>query len=167
MRALAIRERAAGPEHPYTALVVFALGEVAAATERFGDAADLFARVVTIRAQRFGPGHSSVASALTRAGIAYRALGRTEEAEGTLEAALRIWRRAQYPIAEELRLALENAVALYKGQGRRDEAIALEREVVALTLREGGGGRLGLRGRDRGAGGATEGRRSGVGSRRP
>jgi len=49
IQALEIREVAAGPNHPFTALVVFTLGEVTLAQENWAQAVAMFSRVLAIR----------------------------------------------------------------------------------------------------------------------
>ncbi|MBT3396184.1 MAG: tetratricopeptide repeat protein, partial [Alphaproteobacteria bacterium] len=125
-QALEIRETAAGPNHPFTALVVFTLGEVALAQEDWEKAVGLFSRVVAIRQQTFGAVHQSLIYPLTRLGISFHALGVLDQAEMSFSQALEIWSTVPLPVSPEYLMTLEAAADLYRATGQQDRARALD-----------------------------------------
>ena len=56
-RALAIRERALGPDHPDTAKSLNDVANVLEETGRYGEAESLYRRALAIREQALGPDH--------------------------------------------------------------------------------------------------------------
>ena len=63
-RALAIYEKAAGPEHPAVATVLNNLGQVAKVQGRTAEAEPLIKRSLAIREKVLGPDHPDVARSL-------------------------------------------------------------------------------------------------------
>ena len=62
--ALAITEKALGPDHPDVALSLNNLAEVYRTQGRYAEAEPLYKRALTINERAFGPGHPAVATAL-------------------------------------------------------------------------------------------------------
>ncbi len=83
--------------HPFTALVVFTLGEVALAQENWAQAVAMFSHVLAIRQQTFGPVHQSLIYPLTRLGILLHALGDLDQTEMLFTQALAIWSTVPFP----------------------------------------------------------------------
>jgi eukaryotic-like serine/threonine-protein kinase len=89
-----------------------------------------YARVLSVRRERLGDAHPSVANSLGNVGAALTQLGRFDEAEAHLRAALKIYREAGDKrlwawYSDELGLAL-------RGSGRLAEALALHRRSLEL-----------------------------------
>ena len=63
-RALAIYEKAGGPEHPAVATVLNNLGQVAKVQDRYAEAEPLIKRSLAIREKVLGPDHPDVARSL-------------------------------------------------------------------------------------------------------
>ncbi len=132
-RALHIRERVFGPDHPKVAEVLHGLATL------FWDqgnvqAEALYQRALAIREQALGPEHPRVAPTLNNLGILRWEQGRYDEAEALYQRALAIIEQAlgpDYPLAAN---TLNNLAELYRNQGRYDEAEALGQR--ALTIGE-------------------------------
>ena len=70
LRALTIREKALGPDHPDVAMSLNNLAELYRAQGRYADAEPLHKRALTIREKALGPNHPDVALSLSNlAGI--------------------------------------------------------------------------------------------------
>ena len=72
-RALAIREKALGPDHPDVAASLNNLAVLYAAQGRYADAEPLYKRSLAIREKVFGPDHSDVALSLNNLAAVRRA----------------------------------------------------------------------------------------------
>jgi tetratricopeptide (TPR) repeat protein len=79
-RALAIREKVLGPEHPYVATSLNNLAELYRAQGRYAEAQPLYQRALAIREKVLGPEHPDVATCLENYAFLLRNMGRTEEA---------------------------------------------------------------------------------------
>ncbi len=136
-RAVAIRERSLGAENPRTAFSLMALGEVdnELGDHRSAEALLTRARAVYDAGERDNPDR---ASALTRLGRTYVALGRAREALPLLDEAARIVALGQCNPEEAANSRFRRAVALAAvRRGERAEARALAEE--ALAFFRGGG----------------------------
>ena len=74
-RALAIREKALGPEHGYTANSLSAVAILLAALGDLAGARPLHERALTIREKLFGPEHPDTATSLGNLAVLLEALG--------------------------------------------------------------------------------------------
>lgn len=89
-RALAIEEKAYGPEHPEVARDLNNLGLVYDNLQEYDEAKTRFERALTILKNKFGSEHPRVAMVLYNLGMVYNALGQDGEAKIRLECALHI-----------------------------------------------------------------------------
>jgi tetratricopeptide (TPR) repeat protein len=80
-RALTIREKALGPNHPEVAVALNHLAELYRAQDRYADAAPLYKRALAIWEKAQGPDHRDVATALNNLAVLYENEGRYAEAE--------------------------------------------------------------------------------------
>ena len=83
-RALAIREKVLGPEHPDVANSLHNLAGLYRVQGRYGEAETFYQRSLAILRKAFGPDHPDVATSLNNLAELYRAQGRTEKAERML-----------------------------------------------------------------------------------
>ena len=74
-RALAIYEKALGPEHPAVATVLNNLGQVAKVQGRYAEAEPLIKRSLAIREKVLGPDHPDVARSLNNLAELYERAG--------------------------------------------------------------------------------------------
>jgi tetratricopeptide (TPR) repeat protein len=93
-KALAIREKALGPEHPDVAASLNSLAELYQAQGQYAKAEPLYDRALAILEGALGPEHPNVATCLENYALCLRAMDRSQEAE-PLEARARAI-RAKY-----------------------------------------------------------------------
>jgi tetratricopeptide (TPR) repeat protein len=117
-RALAIKEKALGPEHKDVAEALFKLAELYRAQGRYADAEPLYTRALAIGEKALGPDDLTLAVGLNGLGLLYHTQGRYAEAEPLYKRALSIRERSLGPDHLEVGLALNNLAELYRLQGR-------------------------------------------------
>ena len=131
-RALAIRERALGPDHPATAQSLNNLALLYRDQGRLAEAEPLWQRALAIFEQALGPEHPLTALSLNNLAALYHDQGRPDEAEPLYRRALAIRERALGPDHPDTATGLNNLAALYHDQGRPDEAEPLYRRALAI-----------------------------------
>ncbi|MGC2632753.1 MAG: FxSxx-COOH system tetratricopeptide repeat protein [Candidatus Cybelea sp.] len=134
MRALAIRERALGPDHPDVASSLNSLAIVYRNQGRYAEAVPLYMRALEIRGKALGPEHSEVAGSLNDLAIVYFYQGRYAEAEPLLARAMAIWEKALGRDHPDVARSLNNLGNVYLRQGRYAEGEPLH--MRALEIRE-------------------------------
>jgi tetratricopeptide (TPR) repeat protein len=80
-RALAVREKALGPDHPDVAVALNDLALLYERQGRYADAEPLYKRALAINEKGLGPDHPVVATYLNNLAELYRAQGRYADAE--------------------------------------------------------------------------------------
>jgi tetratricopeptide (TPR) repeat protein len=131
-QALAMSERALGPEHPDVATNLNNLGALRRAQGRYDDAQSLHERALAIRRRVLAPGHPDLAVSLINLGDIYRTRGRFAEAEPLLRQALTIWRKTFGPEHPNVASCLNELALLHHEQGRYTEAERLYGEALAI-----------------------------------
>ncbi|MCP5197002.1 MAG: tetratricopeptide repeat protein [Gammaproteobacteria bacterium] len=131
-RALAIRERALGPDHPDVAHSLHGLAVLYHQQGRYAEAEPLYQRALAIRERALGPDHPDVAHSLNNLAILYGNQGRTAEAEPLDQRALAIRERALGPDHPDVADSLHGLAILYGNQGRTTEAEQLYQRVLAI-----------------------------------
>jgi tetratricopeptide (TPR) repeat protein len=89
-RAIAIDERALGPDHPDLATSLYGLAQIDASLDDRAGARTLLQRALAIRERAFGAGHPQVAEVLLDLGNVDLADGDAKAAQASLERALTI-----------------------------------------------------------------------------
>ncbi|MEI6270048.1 MAG: tetratricopeptide repeat protein [Methylococcaceae bacterium] len=133
-RALAIREKVLGPEHPKTAN---SLGHLAGLLEdqgNYGAAEPLYRRALTIREKVSGAEHSATARSLNNLAGLLDAQGNYDAAEPLYRRALAIHEKVLGSEHPDTAISLNNLAGLLKAQGNYDAAEQLHRR--ALTIHE-------------------------------
>ncbi len=133
-RALAILERALGPDHPDVATSLNNLAALYRDQGRYAEVEPLQQRALTIQEHALGPNHPNVATSLDSLAALYRIQGRYAEVEPLHDRALDIWERTLGPNHPNVATSLDNLAALYRTQGRTAEAEPLYQR--ALDIRE-------------------------------
>jgi tetratricopeptide (TPR) repeat protein len=131
-RALVIKEKTLGPDHPS---VADSLNNLAALYEdqgKYAEAELLYQRALAIREKALGPDHPDVASSLNNLGSLYRAQGEDAQADPLYQRALAIRERALGPEHPDVANSLNNLAALYRRQGRYEEAEPLLQRSLAV-----------------------------------
>jgi tetratricopeptide (TPR) repeat protein len=133
-RALVIREKALGPDHPGVAQSLNNLAELYYAQGKYAEAEPLLQRALRTWEKALGPEHADVATSLNNLAALYDDQGKYAEAEPLYKRALRIWEKALGPEHADVATSLNNLAALYYAQGKYGEAEPLYQR--ALGIRE-------------------------------
>ncbi len=145
-RALGIREKALGPEHPDVATSLNNLAALYRAQGKYAEAEPLYQRALGIREKALGPEHPDVATSLNNLAELYRAQGKYAEAEPLYQRALRIREKALGPEHPTVATSLNNLAELYRAQRKYAKAEPLYQRALRY-LGEGAGARAPQRGR--------------------
>lgn len=136
-RALAIREREQGPNHPDVAVILNNLAGLYAAQSNYTAAQPLLERALTIRQTALGEAHVLTAESLNNLALLYAAQDNAVAAEPLYRRALAILETAG-PLpkgtqqTDELERVLDNYTALLRDTGRDVEADKLEARMRLL-----------------------------------
>jgi serine/threonine-protein kinase len=131
-RALAVRERSLGPDHPEVASTLEGLG---LALDGAGDSAravTVFERVLAIREKTLGPDHPLTADALENMGCALVRARRLDDAGPILKRALTLQEKAHGASHPELDESLYCLGELALARGKPDEAMPVLEHALAL-----------------------------------
>jgi tetratricopeptide (TPR) repeat protein len=134
LRALSMRERLLGVEHPDTATCLNNLAELYREQGKYTKAEPLFLRALQIREQKLGAEHPDTATCLNNLAELYREQGKYTKAEPLFLRALQIREQklgAEHP---DTATCLNNLALLYKTRGKYPEAEPLY--LRALQIRE-------------------------------
>jgi eukaryotic-like serine/threonine-protein kinase len=131
-RALGVRERLLGADHPEVATTLVSLAAVMHAEGDYAGALRHSERALAVLERALGPDHPEIAKPLTSVGMALQSLGSHEKALAYYERVLAIEEVASGPGHVDTASALNNVALTYKSLGRVDEAIALHRRALAI-----------------------------------
>ena len=131
-RALAIREKALGPDHPDTDTSLNNLALLYDSQGRYEQAEPLYQRALAIREKALGPDHPDTAQSLNNVAGLYRSQGRDEQAEPLYQRALAIREKALGPDHPSTASCLNNLALLYHSQGRYEQAEPLYQRALAI-----------------------------------
>jgi tetratricopeptide (TPR) repeat protein len=132
-RALAIAEKAQGPEHPHTGTD---MNNLAGLYEDMGDydaALPLYKRALAIAENTQGPEHLVTGIRLNNLAALYYATGDYDEALPLYKRALAIAEKAQGPEHPQTGSRLNNLALLYKSTGVYDAALPLYKRALAIA----------------------------------
>jgi Tfp pilus assembly protein PilF len=132
-RALAIREKVLGPEHPDVAQSFNNLAALYHAQGRYAEAEPYCQRALAIREKVLGPEHPDVATSLNNLAALYRAQGRYAEAEPLHQQTLAIREKVLGPEHLHVATSLNNLAELYRAQGRYAEAEPLYQQALSIA----------------------------------
>ena len=121
-RALEIRERTVGSDHPDTAQSLNNLASLYECQGKYEEAEPLYQRALEVRARIVGPNHPDTAQSLNNLAELYRVQGKYKAAELLYLRALTIWEQALGPEDPETASCLNNLGLLYDSLGRCEEA---------------------------------------------
>ncbi len=134
-RALALREKILGPEHPHTTLSLSNLGRALQGLGRYEEARQAHARALALREKVLGPEHPANLFTLSSLGNVLGAMGRYEEAREAYERALTLREKAMGPDDPRRDYALVGLGRALWGLGRYEEARQAHEEALALRER--------------------------------
>lgn len=133
-RALDIRERMLGPEHPETAETLSDLSLLYFYEKNSAAAAEFAQRALPLEEKAYGVDSLPVSTTLNRLGISERDLGKFTEAEANLKRALAI-REQKHAPARWIVISLENLASVYAMQGQDSQAQSLLARAQAFRSR--------------------------------
>jgi tetratricopeptide (TPR) repeat protein len=133
-RALAIREKALGANHPDVGQTLNNLALVYWKQGKYSEAEGLYKRALAILEKALGANHLDVAWTLNDLALVYRAEGRYEEAEALFKRALTIREKTLGASHTQVGKTLNNLGLVYRDQGRYVEAEEFLKR--ALTIKE-------------------------------
>ena len=134
-QALAILEKAQGPEHPNVAMALGGLAELYRAQGDYGRATPLCQRSLAILEKALGPDHPSVALALNNLALLYGAQGDYGRSAPLLKRALAIYEKTLGPERPDVATALNNLAQLYRAQGDYRQAVPLSERALAIWVK--------------------------------
>ena len=131
-RALALREKELGPDHPDVGTALNNLALLLQAQARYGEAEPLCKRSLALYEKALGPDDPLVGTALNCLAVLYKNLGRYGEAEPLYKRSLALREKALGPDHPDVGTALNNLALLYDRQGLYGEAEPLYKRSLAL-----------------------------------
>jgi CHAT domain-containing protein len=132
-RALEIREKALGPEHPETAVSLNNLANLFEAMGDYAKAEPLFEHALAIREKALGPEHPDTAQSLNNLAVLYQATGAYAKVEPLYQRALAIREKALGPEDPYTASTLNNLAELYKATGAYAKAEPLYQRALAIN----------------------------------
>jgi len=134
-RALELRRRELGEEHPDTLASMFALGWVYQMTSKYDKAEPLLARTLEVRRRVLGESHSTTLSAMSGLGFLYERQGKYAKAEPLLLESLELQRRTLGEENINTVTTQDHLSVVYARQGKYSQAEALQTQVLASVRR--------------------------------
>ena len=135
VRAMQVRERVLGLEHPSTLTSVNNLALLYKSQGRYAEAEPLYQRALTARERVSGPEHPDTLTSVNNLAALYDSQGRYAEAEPLYERALAACERVlgqEHPVTLT---SVNNLAMLYESQGRYAEAEPLFQRTLAALER--------------------------------
>ena len=132
-RALEIREKVLGPNHPDTATSLNNLAGIYSSQGQYKEAEPLLKRALEINEKALGPDHPNTAISLNNLAEIYRSQGQYKEAEPLLKRALEIREKALGPDHPDTATSLNNLAAIYRNQGQHKEAEPLLKRALEIN----------------------------------
>ena len=132
-KALALREKALGPDNADVALSLYTLATLYQKLMRYADAEPLFKRNLAILEKLFGPDNANVATSLNNLAALYKLQSRYADAEALYKRSVAIWEKVRL---DDLNFAitLSNFADLYGAQARYAEAEPLYKRSLAKYI---------------------------------
>jgi CHAT domain-containing protein/Tfp pilus assembly protein PilF len=132
-KALAIREKALGREHPDTVVSINNLAALYDASGAYAKAEPLYQRALAINEKALGPEHPDTAQSLNNLAGLYYATGAYAKAEPLYQRALAIKEKALGPGHRDTARSLNNLAELYHATGAYAKAEPLYQRALAIT----------------------------------
>ncbi len=132
-RALAIREKALGSEHPAVATTLNNLAEIYNKQGNYEKAILLHQRALQIRIKRFTEEHPAVANSLGNLGDIYKITGDYVKAESSLLRALEISEKKLGPEHRDVAILLNGLGILYRAKGDYEKSESSFQRSLKIT----------------------------------
>ena len=134
-RALAIRKKVLGNEHPLVATSLDNLATLYQSQERYSEAEPLYRQALKMYQRLLGNEHRDVATSLNNLAAVYHRQERYSEAESLYRQALEMKKRLLGNEHLDVATSLNNLASLYESQGRYSEAEPLHRQALEMKKR--------------------------------
>jgi tetratricopeptide (TPR) repeat protein len=131
-RALAIREKALGPEHPDVAASLDILAGLYDDQARYAQAKPLYRRALAIRRKALSPEHPHLATSFNNLAILCCNLGRHARAKALHQRALAIREKVLGPEHPDVAASLHNLAIVYRAQGQYAQAETFYQRALAI-----------------------------------
>ncbi|HKX26841.1 MAG TPA: CHAT domain-containing tetratricopeptide repeat protein [Blastocatellia bacterium] len=131
-RALEIRQKVLGPEHPEVAAALTGLANCYRGKGEYGKADPLYQRALAIREKALEADHPDLAASLINLANLYNETSQFMKAESYYQRALSIYERALGPEHPLVGLSLNNLAALYLRRGDYAKAEPLYRRSLSI-----------------------------------
>jgi tetratricopeptide (TPR) repeat protein len=131
-RALEIREKILGPEHPDTITSLNNLAYLYKITGAYAQALPLYQRALQIREKTLGPEHPEVGTSLNNLAMLYEAMGAYEQALPLLHRALQVIEKSRGPEHSFTGQSYFNLAALYQTLGDYEKALPLFQRALMI-----------------------------------
>jgi tetratricopeptide (TPR) repeat protein len=137
-RALVIRQKALGPQHPDTAQTLSDLSLLNFFEKKPSAAKEFAERALPIQEKALGHDGKDIATTLNRLGLAERDLHEFSSAERNLQRALVIREKYFEPNSTAIAIVLENLASVYFLEGQTEKAGPLIARAEAIRAHPGG-----------------------------
>jgi tetratricopeptide (TPR) repeat protein len=131
-RALGIREKSLGKEHPDVVTDLNNLAGLLKTQGKYAEAEPLFRRTLAMKEKALGMEHPDVANDLNNLAELLRTQGKYDEAEPLFRRALAIREKRLDPAHPDVAQSMNNLAGLLKTQGKYNEAAPLYRRALAI-----------------------------------
>jgi CHAT domain-containing protein/Tfp pilus assembly protein PilF len=131
-RALAIREKTLGPEHPDTVTNVNNLAVLYQSMGVYAKAEPLLQRALATSEKQLGPDHPDTAAQLNNLATLYYSIGAYVKAESLFQRALAIREKALGPDDPDTAVSINNLATLYLSMGANTKAAQLYERALAI-----------------------------------
>ncbi len=131
-RALAIREKKLGADHPDTAQSLNNLAELYRSQGKYEQAEPLYQRALAIREKKLGADHPDMAQSLNDLALLYHSQGKYEQAEPLYQRALAIREKKLGADHPDMAQSLNNLAELYRSQSKYEQAELLYQRALAI-----------------------------------
>jgi CHAT domain-containing protein/Tfp pilus assembly protein PilF len=131
-RALDIREKSLGPEHPDVATSLNSLAILYRNMGKYSKAEPLYQRALAIREKSLGPEHPDVIISLNNLAVLYRYIGDFAKAESLFQHALAIREKSLGPEHLDIAVSLNNLALIYVDLGVYTKAEPLLQRALAI-----------------------------------
>jgi tetratricopeptide (TPR) repeat protein len=132
-RALEIRERRLGPDHPDVSQAISGLATLHYYKGEYSKAEPLYQRALAIRKKSLGPEHPDVAASLNNLANLYSNLGDYAKAKPLYQRALAIREKSLDPEHPDVAQSLHNLAILYSNLGDYAKAEPTYQRALAIT----------------------------------
>jgi CHAT domain-containing protein len=133
-RALAIKEKALGADHPDVAQTLHNLALVYADQRKYADAEGLYRQALAIKEKARGADHPDVATTLNNLANVYEAQGKYADADGLYKRALMIDEKALGADHPDVAQNLDNLAIVSASSGNSENALAYSRQATASVI---------------------------------